>query len=211
MPEPEHQGKLISVQIGATATGMWALQSTDNIDGPPERRLWSLETATLLCNGATWSKIGGRTIPLSAKIAGDGSGNYTFGAGSTNLLALPVLRTDNSGGMHATAHALTCLRANVYTATGSVLNRVSTMASEIDLFLAKNSNPADPDTLVTLTSAPTVSGEALVQLAKTGTMPLLAGDFVSVKQYASVALTVDNRAGAPAYIATLELAERPSW
>lgn len=59
-------GKLISIEIAADTTKLITIDgnSSETIDGATTRIMWAKETATLLCNGTSWTKIAGKTIPM---------------------------------------------------------------------------------------------------------------------------------------------------
>lgn len=65
----ENAGKLISVAIAHTCTKLITLSGL--IDGATSRIMWAGETATLLCDGAGWTKIAGKSIPMAGMLYGN--------------------------------------------------------------------------------------------------------------------------------------------
>jgi len=68
-------GKLISVEMSGALTVLVTLDGNGSevIDGATTRVMWAKETATLLCDGTQWTKIGGKSIPMFCKAAADSS------------------------------------------------------------------------------------------------------------------------------------------
>lgn len=64
-------GKLISVEMSGALTKLVTLggNASELIDGAANRVMWANETAVLLCDGAQWVKIGGKSIPMVAGIS----------------------------------------------------------------------------------------------------------------------------------------------
>lgn len=63
-------GKIISIQIDSSTTKLITIDgnSSELIDGLQTRIMWAGEACTLLCNGTSWSKIAGKSIPMIAGI-----------------------------------------------------------------------------------------------------------------------------------------------
>lgn len=59
-------GKLISVEMAAALTKLVTLDgnASETIDGELTRVMWAKETAILSCNGTTWTKVAGKSIPM---------------------------------------------------------------------------------------------------------------------------------------------------
>lgn len=68
-PVSGNAGRIVSLRIAAGCTRWITLKGdgSETIDGSNTRRMWAHESATLLCNGTEWVKIGGRTIPIHVK------------------------------------------------------------------------------------------------------------------------------------------------
>lgn len=63
-----NKGKLISFHITGTALFTIKGNASELIDGENERVMWKDETATLLCDGGSWRKVAGKSIPFEAVI-----------------------------------------------------------------------------------------------------------------------------------------------
>jgi hypothetical protein len=59
-------GKLISVEMSAALTKLVTVDgnASETIDGELTRVMWAKETAILKCDGTTWTKVGGKSIPM---------------------------------------------------------------------------------------------------------------------------------------------------
>ena len=64
-------GKLLSVEMSGTLTKLVTLDgnASETIDGATTRVMWAWETAVLLCDGTQWTKVGGKSIPMSGEIS----------------------------------------------------------------------------------------------------------------------------------------------
>jgi hypothetical protein len=62
-----HAGKLIGFRMAPALTKLVTLQGVSGqlIDGQNTRVMWANESTILLSDGVTWTKIGGRSIPMS--------------------------------------------------------------------------------------------------------------------------------------------------
>ncbi len=110
-------GKLIGIRM---ATGLTKLVTIDgnaseNIDGEAARVLWANEVAVLLCDGAGWIKIAGKSVPMSARI--NATAEQSIPASTDTLVTLPSVAYDN-GGLAGTADALVIKRTGSYQLLG---------------------------------------------------------------------------------------------
>lgn len=73
-------GKCIGIRMDPALTKLVTVDanSTELIDGFQTRIMWANEVAILLCDGAGWSKIAGKTIPMISKLTA--GSNQTFAA-----------------------------------------------------------------------------------------------------------------------------------
>jgi hypothetical protein len=63
-------GRVIGFRVTASATALITLDgnAAETIDGQEARILWAQESAVLLCDGAGWTKIGGRSRPMICRM-----------------------------------------------------------------------------------------------------------------------------------------------
>lgn len=82
-------GKILGFQMSTALTKLVTLDgnASETIDGSLTRIMWAGESAILYCDGNTWSKIGGKTIPMIANQYKGGS-SQTVGTGSSTKLTL---------------------------------------------------------------------------------------------------------------------------
>lgn len=84
-------GQMVSIAIASTTTYMVTIDGSgsETIDGALIRKMHNNETAILLCDGTSWTKIGGNSIPMTAAIYMSNNQNFSASAGySTTKLAL---------------------------------------------------------------------------------------------------------------------------
>lgn len=114
-------GKLISIQIAASTTKLITIDgnASETIDGSLTRIMWANETAILLSNGTTWTKVGGKTIPMMAGIAK--GANQTFSNSvETKVVLNTNLYTPSVSSMHDLANSRIYIRrTGLYTITAS--------------------------------------------------------------------------------------------
>jgi hypothetical protein len=79
-----NDGKIIAFRMANALTKLVTLDgnSTEDIDGAQTRVMWAGEVAVLMSTGSGWTKIGGRTIPMSVSLYRAGS-NFSSAANNT--------------------------------------------------------------------------------------------------------------------------------
>jgi hypothetical protein len=79
-------GKLIGFRMSSALTKLVTLDaaSTELIDGLQTRVMWANEVAILYCDGASWTKIAGKTVAMSAMLYMDA--NQLFAASGYNVI-----------------------------------------------------------------------------------------------------------------------------
>ncbi len=117
-------GKLLGIHVSPAATGLFTIDgAADTIDGQTTRIMWAGESAILLCDGAGWFKIAGKSIPMIGKAQNNKSlGAYDAIAHATlTVVPLDATVTDNTGLMVDLANdRLTCKRSGNYISAGFV-------------------------------------------------------------------------------------------
>jgi hypothetical protein len=116
-------GKIIGFVVDGTATKLFTIDgnSTETIDGETTRVLWANESAILLCDGTGWTKIAGKSIPMSAVIRNNASQSITLNTATTVIFNT----TDylNAPAAFIDTNSFKILRKSVYTVSfNSVYN-----------------------------------------------------------------------------------------
>lgn len=90
-------GKLIGFRMAPGLTRLVTLDgnASEQIDGRLTRVMWANEVAILLCDGTTWTKIAGKSIPMVCEMYPTSSINIAHGT-NTRIPLAAVVR-DNSG------------------------------------------------------------------------------------------------------------------
>lgn len=97
-------GKLMGFRMSGALTKLVTLQgnSTELIDGQNTRVMWANESAILYCDGTSWHKIAGRSLPMIAtadqSAYGGGSGQ-SITTGTVTVVDLDTSIDDNTGAM----------------------------------------------------------------------------------------------------------------
>ncbi len=103
----------IRMDIGLTKLVTVDGNGSETIDGALTRVMWAQETAILLCDGSTWTKIAGRTVPMIAVGAPSGNGTATNNANTKIPIATSIL--DPTGRMvNTTSTRLDVIRGGNY-------------------------------------------------------------------------------------------------
>ena len=210
LPAPAgHAGKLLSIRVADTASGMWALQGAD-INGATERRLWAGETALLECNGTGYRKISGATKPLTAKLR---TAAAAFSVtGFLSLQPLPVIVYDTSPGglMSATANQLTILRPAQYLVISGFFSSQPAQNPQLALLIGRNGNHANSESATMNGTVFQPSGTSFLALNINATVFPAVGDFYVMRFFSQTTTnfnTTTNTADHP----FLTLLEVPAW
>lgn len=116
-------GKLVAVRMSQSLT-RWvtvAGNASELIDGRNTRKMWAGESATLLCDGTGWIKVGGRTRPLRAvMVRATADGSFALPSLAWTGLPTPTIVQDNTSVLavpqaDTSAGCVRVLRDGVYT------------------------------------------------------------------------------------------------
>lgn len=88
-------GRMITLRMSPALTKLVTIDAdgSELIDGALTRPMWANEVAVLLCDGTGWTKIGGKSIPLRARLSN--SGNITLAANGASTADLPFNTNDD--------------------------------------------------------------------------------------------------------------------
>lgn len=96
LPNPaDCAGKILQFQMSGALTKLVTLSSSQLIDGINQRVMWAGESAVLWSDGATWSKIAGKSIPFTAR--GNRNGALNIAANVAVKIPLDFSGSDPSG------------------------------------------------------------------------------------------------------------------
>jgi hypothetical protein len=131
-------GKFIGVRMAAGLTKLVTIKgnSAELINGSNTRIMWAGETAILLCDGTGWSKVAGRSIPMTCGMYKSLDQTITNSSVTRFLVNSVISGDDNTGLMADTSNnQITILRPGNYLITGSVVYGGST--SRVDCRIHK--------------------------------------------------------------------------
>ncbi|HYC27538.1 MAG TPA: hypothetical protein VEB42_01965, partial [Chitinophagaceae bacterium] len=91
-------GKFIGFRMASALTVMVTLDgnSAETIDAAVERIMWKNEVAILYCDGTTWTKIAGKSIPMVCVVA-PSANSASLGEGNRTIISLNATITDAAG------------------------------------------------------------------------------------------------------------------
>lgn len=154
-------GKIIGVRMAAGLAKIVTLDAnaSELIDGKVERVMWSGESAILLCDGVAWSKIAGKSVPLSCRLYP--SAATTAVAGSKTLVPISVVTEDNSGAMaNSGANRINIVRGSKYSIIGAVYFQGTAASSGLQSIVNLNAASGGAGFLTDFRSVP--SGEPAI-------------------------------------------------
>jgi hypothetical protein len=108
-------GKIIGFRMSTGLTKLVTIEGdgSETIDGALNRVMWKNEVAILQCDGISWIKIAGKTIPFT--YFAHPSGDNTSVTVTDKIVPVNTLVTDNSGLMHDSVNnRAKILRSNLY-------------------------------------------------------------------------------------------------
>lgn len=113
-------GLQIGLRVVPSSTNLLTVATAaGNIDGVSTRIMWAGESAFLESDGTNWVKIGGRTLPMMATVAGNAA--TTVATAATTAITLDTSKRDNTGLMVNTGGSqLVIKRPGVYTVRGRI-------------------------------------------------------------------------------------------
>jgi len=134
-PVSGNAGKYIEFRMSSALTVLITLDgnSSETIDGSLTRIMWTNEAAKLFCDGVTWTKVAGKTIPMHGKMNMNPTANNLFSAAAVTQIALSnttiaegvVCDTSGSG-------SITVTRAGKYELYGQLVwNNTNTSTTNL--------------------------------------------------------------------------------
>jgi hypothetical protein len=127
LPEANgNAGKIIGVRMASSLTKFVTIAGADSdlIDGKSARVMWTNESAALLCTGTGWTKIAGKTVPMSciAYAAAD----QTLSPSVVTAVPLRLVASDPARLHDAVNGRINIKRPGAYFFSGSVYFRGTT-------------------------------------------------------------------------------------
>lgn len=213
-PVAGNAGLLLSVEMAPTLTKLITIDgnSSETIDGELTRIMWAKETAVLLCDGTTWTKVYGKSIPLQYSAERTSSRSVVDG----NVVQIQMNSFFNVSleAMKVSGYCL-ILRPSRYVISGMISYEKigsSQLGKETYCGLAKNSTSAfstEPSSLNLMPSSvsgTTTFGHPSVSDAR----DLIAGDFIALIALQLWGVTAQTRI-ADVVRPHLIVTEIPTW
>ncbi len=212
-PASGNAGKFVGVRMSASLSRLVKLKgnSSDLIDGKNERVMWRSESAVLMCDGVSWSKISGKTVPVYASMRRSSS----YSMATSTFLAVPMdtIVSDNTSFLLSPIASTSTGRITVFRqGTYSVHGLCSISDSEVGTVFSagpvKNSTdlssgPSGITSVVTGSDAIQMSGSCMVQAE--------ADDYMSLFAFQNSGSSRNTRSDLVGLMPTLSLSEIPSW
>lgn len=125
-------GKVITVVVAGSSTNLLTLAAagTDTIDGQATRLLWAGEAAILYCDGTTWTKVGGRSIPLVCQAQRQNSSVTTLTDNAWNTIPMDTQTVGPAFMYDATNGQIVVKRPAYYECSSSIYIRTATWPTD---------------------------------------------------------------------------------
>jgi hypothetical protein len=205
-------GKLIGFRMSSALTKLVTLDaaSTELIDGLQTRIMWANEVAILFCDGVSWTKIAGKTIPMSAIVKELGTQQFNAAANTKVLFTTAGLLSAPAGMQDASNSQLVVQRPCNYNVSAIInwTNNNVTPTNHV-LQIMKTGGVCVAKTFF-LIPASTYYGQTVERL-----ISLAAGDIVYANAlydagaHAIITLVGDTFGSDP--ITLLQAIEVPNW
>ncbi len=204
-------GKFIGFRMATGLTKLVTLDgaSSETIDGATTRVMWTNEVAILFCDGTTWTKVAGKTIPMQCTATyGTGvSGQYTFSGAPNEFIIGPNTSVlDTTGQMFNSGNSsIDIVRTGLYTCN-AFCSETGTLAAGTDaMVIGTNVNtngnvPGGADNWG-------VEG-GIIQGGKVADLSLTAADQIKIYVYATQNGTSRSFAGTQPRLIVREI---PTW
>lgn len=210
-PVSGNTGKFCGFHIAISATKFFTIKgnSAETIDGLNTRIMWAGESCLLLCDGSTWSKIAGKTIPMHARMFLTAAQSVTAQTATKVLVDTddPIDPSSPAVLADTTNSKITIIRPGRYSVTGGI-SATSLGSGTVDNDVALNGGSGLTVIFFLRRYQDLATGIVFTQ-NKDDTV-LAAGDFLELVTYSSFAVTP-----LALYVAQtgnfLGVSEIPSW
>lgn len=205
-------GRFIGIKITGANLVTVDANGSETIDGATTRIMWGGEAAELECDGSTWHKVGGVSLPMFANL--ENTAGTTVGSGATTNIPMPTTISQSTTGMTSSSR-INILRPGRYiidafwsgTNTGSAVGGM-----DVQMQICKNSTTVgmdSPSAAMVTASVGRVWTFAHVALTHTRT-DLVAGDFITMSVLHETGVTLTSRTTST-ICPHLNIMEVPSW
>lgn len=196
-------GKMVGLRMDPALTKLVTIDgnASETIDGATTRVMWAGETAILHCNGTSWTKIAGKSIPMICKLAPTGTQSST--ANTEVKISLSSAVFDNASMGNTSTYRITCRRTGTYNLHAAIMYVASGGANSVQIRVYKNGG-----TLYFQPHARTESSINFMAEASKKAFAVTAADYFELYSYLSAATgTTDVSLG----LTSMTLEEIITW
>ena len=212
-PASGNAGKFVGVRMSAALSRLVKLKgnSSELIDGKNERVMWRGESAVLMCDGGSWSKISGKTIPVYASMRRTSSYSMsnaaflsipmdTVVADNTSFLLSPIASTSTG--------RITVFRPGTYSVHGLCSINDSSAGTVFSAGPVKNATdlstgPSGVTSVITGVEGIQISGSCIFAAE--------ASDYMALFAFQNSGSSRNTRSDLVGLMPALSVSEIPSW
>lgn len=177
--------------------------ASETIDGATTRVMWAQESATLLCDGTSWTKIAGRFRPMIG--VGKQTTAQSIPATTTTNLTLEAAMVDIGSMVNVASDNIGIRRAGTYLVGGELTLATGQTATRIIMLIA-GSGGATVSNEVEVSSTATQP-----QLLGSGPRSLAAAETVVIQVWHNSAAARSTLVSAEQYQAKVMIEELVTW
>lgn len=208
-------GKFVGLRMAPGLTRWVTLKgnAAEPIDGSNTRRMWANESAVVFCDGTTWTKVAGKTVPVHAVMSRQTAQAMTVAAwvqipmttiGYDNTSALAVPAADTSGGR------IRVLRPGSYFAQGFVTGENFVVGKTLAGGVVNTTGASfDPAGLPHAWGA--MAGAALLHAGGSGVFNAAASTYFYVTAFNGDTVSRSTPVASSIIEPTLSAIEQPTW
>lgn len=128
LPSPSgNAGKLIGFRMADVLTKLVTLDAGAGvtIDGQQTRVMWAGETAWLLCDGVGWTKVAGKSRPMTTRLRYTSGSGAVISANTETVLPMSEVQFDDGGIADLASWRIVARRAGRYLLSGYFMHALA--------------------------------------------------------------------------------------
>lgn len=202
-------GKLLSIEMSGALTKLVTVDGngSETIDGATTRVMWARETAVLLCDGTQWTKIGGKSVPMSARMSITTTNSVSIANQATVKVLLDKNALDSAGMVSTANNRINIRRPGIYSTSGAAIFQSLTTSTLFELNIYVNGAPRTAFAMYGTGSNQSYPS-ALTPVAN---ISLTSGDYIELYIYHTSGVARNLYTDSTGYYTYLSVTEVLTW